>query len=135
VKGKQTIAVNAPIDRVPLYVRSGTVLPKIPDDIMTLVPAGEFANKNVKSLDDRRVYEMYSGNAKVRMRDFEDRTLDRDENSFAIAGKAAHVILRWRFNAPRTVSVDGRALTLVSGANGERTVEFEHRDKSTVRWE
>ena len=89
----------------------------------------------MKSLDNRRVYEMYPGNARASIRDFEDRSLDRDGNSLTIAGKPAHVILRWRFGAPRAVTVDGRALALTNGADGERTVEFEHRDRSSIRWE
>lgn len=133
--GRQTLAVQAPHDRIPLYVRAGAILPKIPDDIMTLVPAAEFANHSVKSLDDRRVYEMYPGNTRASIRDFEDRSLDRDGNRLTIAGKPEHVILRWRFDAPRAVTVDGRALALSNGANGERTVEFDHRDQSDIRWE
>jgi hypothetical protein len=42
-------------------VRSGAIVPKIPEDVMTLVPTSEYADKSVKSMDDRRVYEIYPG--------------------------------------------------------------------------
>ncbi len=41
ISGRQTVLADAPLDRIPLYVRSGAVIPKIPDDVMTLVPASE----------------------------------------------------------------------------------------------
>jgi site-specific DNA-cytosine methylase len=51
------------LDRIPLYVREGAILPKIPDDVMTLVPQTEYKDQAVKSLDNRRVYEIYPGAA------------------------------------------------------------------------
>ncbi len=130
LNGKQTLAADAPRDRIPLYVRAGAMLPKIPNDVMTLVPASQFANRNVKSLDDRRVYEIYAGAATSTLRDFEDRMLDRNSNALTISGKPAHVILRWRFAPPRSVSIAGRSLPI---SNGE--VELDHRDKTTISWE
>jgi alpha-D-xyloside xylohydrolase len=135
LKGRQTLTVTAAKDRIPLYVRAGAILPKIPDDVMTLVPTSEFSNRNVQGLDNRRVYEMYPGDDPVNLRDFEGRTLARSGNSLTITGDPAHVILRWRFGSPRSVNVDGRTITLTGRANGLRTVEFDHNGTSSIRWQ
>jgi alpha-D-xyloside xylohydrolase len=57
--GRQTFAVDAPLDRVPLFLREGTILPKIPVDVMTLVPHGDSPDHKVQVPDDRRVNEIY----------------------------------------------------------------------------
>ncbi len=44
------VIADAPLDVLPLYARAGAILPKIPDDVMTLVPAEESGNTSVKSL-------------------------------------------------------------------------------------
>jgi len=69
------LAAAAPIDRIPLYVREGAILPKIPDDVMTLVPQTEYKDQAVKSLDNRRVYEIYPGAQLRSITDFEGRTV------------------------------------------------------------
>jgi alpha-D-xyloside xylohydrolase len=56
--GSNVVIADAPLDVLPLYARAGAILPKIPDDVMTLVPPEESGNASVKSLDDRRVYEL-----------------------------------------------------------------------------
>ena len=37
----ETVVADAPLDRIPLYVREGAILPRIPEDMMTLVPQAE----------------------------------------------------------------------------------------------
>src|SRR6202044_1429271 len=56
--GGKTLVVDAPLDTIPVYVRAGAVIAKIPEDVMTLVPAAESGAADVKTLDDRRVYEV-----------------------------------------------------------------------------
>ncbi|MGZ5154665.1 MAG: hypothetical protein ACXWC5_31985 [Burkholderiales bacterium] len=111
ISGRQTIAVAAPLDRLPLYVRSGTILPKIPEDVMTLVPATKYADKQVKSIDNRRVYEIYPGAKPESIQDFEGRSISSGDQpgTLTITGAPAHIILRWRFASPSTVTVNGRA--------------------------
>jgi alpha-D-xyloside xylohydrolase len=129
------MVVQVPLNRMPLYTRLGTILPMIPDDVMTLVPANDFANRNVKSLDERRVYEIYGGVGKTSLRDFEDRTIERDGLTLTISGKPAHVILRWRVGVPRSIVYGGRTLPILLGTAGEGTFEFDLRDPVTVRWQ
>jgi len=52
--GRRTVTAAAPLDRIPLYVRAGAILPRIPEDVMTLVPQSEYKDQAVKSLDNRR---------------------------------------------------------------------------------
>ena len=66
--GGRTVVVDAPLEVVPVFVRSGAVIPKIPEDVMTLVPVEESGNKGVKSLDKRRVYEVFGASGGARRR-------------------------------------------------------------------
>jgi alpha-D-xyloside xylohydrolase len=134
ISGRQTIAVDAPLDRLPLYVRSGAILPKIPEDVMTLVPASEYANKDVKSIDNRRVYEIYPGAKLDSIQDFEGRAIESGEEAgtLTINGAPARITLRWRFAGPRTVMVNGRAVPVLRTADGV-SVEFDHADNTALR--
>jgi alpha-D-xyloside xylohydrolase len=133
ISGQQTIAVDAPLDRLPLYVRSGAILPKIPEDVMTLVPANEYADKQVKSLDNRRVYEIWPGEKPESIQDFEGRTIMHEDGTLTITGAPAHIVLRWRFESPRTITVNGRDVPAVRTADGV-SIEFDHADKTALKW-
>jgi len=130
------VAADAPLDVLPLFARAGAILPKIPEDVMTLVPPAESGNSSVRSLDDRRVYELLpstNDSQSVTITDFEGRTLTRSAHSLTINGKAATVTLRWRFDPVTTVTLGDTALELRTDANG-RYVEFSHTDRSTITW-
>jgi alpha-D-xyloside xylohydrolase len=138
ISGHQTMAVDAPLDRLPLYVRSGAILPKIPEGVMTLVPAGEYGDKSVKSMDNRRVYEIYptaGPGAKLEsIQDFEGRKIEAGgEGALTISGAPAHIILRWRFGGPHAAMVNGRAIAAVRTTEG-LAVEFDHSDMTVVNW-
>jgi alpha-D-xyloside xylohydrolase len=134
--GRRTIVAATPLDRIPLYVRAGAILPRIPEDIMTLVPAAEVKDPKVKPLDDRRVYEIYPGEALRGITDFEGRTIGpgAGPRSLSIDGKAARVTVRWRFGGPESVSCNGQGLAVQKAADGSASVEFEHRDSSRLSW-
>jgi len=134
VSGGRTVVVDAAMDVIPVYVRAGAVIPKIPEDVMTLVPPGESGNKQVKSLDERRVYEVFGGEGPSTTSDFEERTVARTGHSLKIEGKPAHVILRLRFTRVHGASVNGQAAKVLAGADGS-IVEFEHQTVSTVTWQ
>ena len=136
ITGGKTIVAEAAIDNIPLYVKRGAVLPKLPDDVMTLVPAAESGNKTVKTMDDRRVYEVVGSAvaAATTTVDFEGRTVVRSANSLTITGDAkAHVIVRWRFGKVQSATVDGAAVKVQNDAAGP-FVEFEYAKQSTVAW-
>ena len=135
--GRRTLAAAAPIDRIPLYVREGAILPKIPDDVMTLVAQTEYQDQAVKSLDNRRVYEIYPGAQLRSITDFEGRTVAPGPQpaSLVVTGAAARVTVRWRFNGPASVSVNDRKLNTVKAADGSVSVEFDHQGTSKLGWE
>jgi len=134
VSGGRTTLVDVPVDRIPVYARAGAVIPKIPEDVMTLVPQSESGNKSVKAMDDRRIYELIDG-SDATIRDFEGRTVVRGANSLKISGdSAAHIIVRWRFGTPGSVTVNGAAAKVQTGEGGEPFVEFDHSKESSVAW-
>jgi len=134
VSGGKSVDVNAPMDFLPLYVRSGAVIAKIPEDVMTLVPQSESGNSSVKSLDDRRVYEVY-GNGDSTQTDFEGRVITRTGSLLRISGDApAHVLVRWRFGGVKSVTVNGATVKLQS-RDGGAFVEFDHAKESLINWE
>ena len=134
--GGKTMLVEAPAEVLPLYVRAGAVIPKISEDVMTLVPQSESGSSKVKSMDDRRVYEVIGASpAKTTITDFEKRVVVRGANSLKITGEsAAHVIVRWRFDRVKDATVNGAAAKVLTDAAGE-FVEFDHLKESMVEWQ
>jgi alpha-D-xyloside xylohydrolase len=130
IEGRRTVLAAAPLDRIPLYVRDGAILPKIPDDVMTLVAQSEFRDSKVKSLDDRRVYELYPGKLRS-VTDFEARELRpaADSKGLMIEGKPARITLRWRFAAPDSITANGQAVPVVKGE-----AQFDHSGTSRITW-
>jgi len=140
--GGKTLVVDAPVETIPVYARAGAVIAKIPEDVMTLVPSSESGNSDVKTMDDRRVYEVigpFAANAPAAQTDFEGRALTRDANSLKIVDsettlvKPARVTVRWRFGHVSSVTVDGASVELQNGADGP-FVEFSHSGESLVEW-
>ena len=134
--GAQTIVADAPVDSIPVWVRAGAVIPKIPEDVMTLVPPGESHNTTVKSLDNRRVYEVIGGasSAETHLTDFEGRALTRTADSLRIRGEAARMLVRWRFGTVASATVNGAAVSVASTPDGP-SIEFDHTAESVVAWQ
>jgi alpha-D-xyloside xylohydrolase len=133
--GGKVVVADAPVDVIPVWVRAGAVVPKIPEDVMTLVPQKESGNTTVKSLDERRVYEVIGSDAAdTTLTDFEGRTVVREGRSLKIAGSPAKVTVRWRFGSVAGVRVNGAPVTVQAGADGPY-VEFSHASESNVAWE
>ncbi|MFN0010264.1 MAG: TIM-barrel domain-containing protein [Phycisphaerales bacterium] len=59
--GPATIEAAAPLERMPLYVRDGAVIPMLPDDVDTLLKRTAEMDSSVVALDDRRVIEVWPG--------------------------------------------------------------------------
>ncbi len=134
-EGGRTLVVDAPLDVLPLWVRAGAVLAKIPEDVMTLVPAEESGNKAVKTLDERRVYEVFGDAGVGTTTDFEGRVVERSGRSLKLSGgKPAHVTVRLRFAKVRGVSVAGAAVK-VQQVGDASVVEFEYKGEAAVSWQ
>jgi alpha-D-xyloside xylohydrolase len=137
VGGGKVVVADAPLDRIPVWARAGAVIAKIPEDVMTLVPEKESGNTKVKSLDDRRVYEVIGGGSsgETRITDFEGRVVVRGVKSLKISGgPAARVIVRWRFGTVTSAKVNGVPVQAQTGADGA-SVEFDYAAESLVEWE
>jgi alpha-D-xyloside xylohydrolase len=145
--GGKVVIADAPVDTIPVWVRAGAVVPRIPVDVMTLVPQSESGNTTVKSLDDRRVYEVIgalpgtataggqAAGTETTITDFEGRTLTRSDRSLRITGSsAARVIVRWRFGKVANATVNGVPVTVQTGADGP-FCEFDHAAESLVEWQ
>lgn len=134
--GPTDLVVDAPLDRVPLYVKAGTILPRIPEDVMTLVPWTGAGAAPVPTLDDRRVYDLYPGAARA-IQDFEGRRLqvsgDSGRTSLSLAGAPARVTVVWRFQHPTHATLGGRPLTLASDGDTV-SVTFAHGAESRLVW-
>ena len=134
VSGGRSVVVDAAMDALPLWVKAGAVIAKIPEDVMTLVPQSESGNSVVKAMDNRRVFEIYGAGDSLRM-DFEGRVLERKGSSLRISGdSSAHVVVRWRFGGVKSVTVNGVAVKL-ENADGGAFVQFDHSKESLVKWE
>ena len=140
--GPQVIVAKAAANEIPVYARRGTILPKIPEDIMTLVPQSESGNKTVKTLDDRRVYELVGPAAEsaTSILDFEGRTVLRSDNTLQITGPeaapaVAHILLRWRFSTLHSATVNGASVPIHNDANGIPTIEFDYTGNSSIAWQ
>ena len=127
--GKQSLIASAPLDRIPLYVRAGAVVPRIPEDVMTLVPQSEA--QGAQALDDRRVYDLYPGTQPASLTDFEGRKIAYDPSTgkLTITGPPARITVRWRFVKPVTAAVNG-----AEKAVGSDSIEFVHTASTTLTW-
>lgn len=134
--GPMDTVVDAPLDRIPLFVKAGTILPRIPEDVMTLVTWRGAGTPPVPSLDDRRIYEIYPGPARSLV-DFEGRRLDLSAGagptSLDVTGAPARVTIVWRFQHPEHVTLDGHPVALrLEGRSA--SVTFAHAADSHLLW-
>jgi len=136
IEGPLDTAMDVPLDRIPLFVRAGAVLPKIPEDVMTLVPWKGPGQPPVPTLDDRRIYEIYPGPHRE-LRDFEGRRLAvgvaRGRATLRLTGPAARVTIVWRFHPPTEATLNGAPLALES-AGGSASVTFAHAADDRLVW-
>jgi hypothetical protein len=90
----------------------------------------------VKSIDNRRVYEIYPGSKLESIQDFEERTISPGDQvgTLTVTGAPAHIILRWRFAGPRAVTINGRTIPSLRTADGA-SIEFDHSESTSLRWQ
>jgi alpha-D-xyloside xylohydrolase len=135
--GGRIVVADAPLDSIPVWARAGSVIPKIPEDVMTLVPPAESGNTTVKSLDNRRVYEVIGEGSHSSLTDFEGRAVTRTANSLTISGgPAARVIIRWRFGSIASATVNGTPVQVQSALDASPSIEFDFSGEyATVGWQ
>jgi alpha-D-xyloside xylohydrolase len=143
IEGGHSMVVDVPLDQIPIYVRPGTILPKIPEDVMTLVPKAQVHQAGLQGLDDRRVYELYpmafsASKSERSIVDFEDRQLHRvcqqSHCTLTIDGVPVEAEVRWRWEHPANVTIDGRPAEVKEGPLGAY-IRFAHQSPTTIAWE
>lgn len=60
-RGPTTLEVDAPLDRIPLFVPAGAIVPMLPEGVETLVRRHDDMADEIVPLDDRRVLEVWPG--------------------------------------------------------------------------
>ncbi|HNO78367.1 MAG TPA: glycoside hydrolase family 31 protein [Phycisphaerae bacterium] len=60
-QGGKVVEVRAPLEQVPLFVRSGAIIPMIPADVDTLISRQPGFDKDVVCLDERRILQIWPG--------------------------------------------------------------------------
>ncbi|PNA97491.1 hypothetical protein C1X98_31530, partial [Pseudomonas sp. FW306-2-11BA] len=74
--------------------------------------------------------------ASAQITDFEGRKIEREASSLKIAGDAAaHIIVRFRNMHPASATVNGTAAKILTGADGQPFVEFDHAKTSMIAWQ
>ena len=132
--GGQTLLVETPMETIPVFARAGAVLPELPPDVMTLVPAAGRGGQTVHSMDDRRVYEVVGEDSgKAEIKDFEGRSVVREGRTLTIEGKPAQVTVRWRFGGAKSVTVNGAAVH-VETKDAASTVTFSLVQRAVLHW-
>ncbi len=149
MSGERTMVVDAPTETIPVYARASAVLAEVPEDVMTLVPAAESGNKTVKTLDERRVFEVVSATSggSETTRDFEGRELKREGTSLVIGAplligvpeeKAAmlpaKVTVRWRFGKVASATVDGKSVRVETQGKMSAISFVQEKAAVVVSW-
>jgi alpha-D-xyloside xylohydrolase len=60
-EGPVTVETAAPLSRIPLFVRSGAILPMLPADVQTLVSRHPLMDSSISAIDGRRSLEVWPG--------------------------------------------------------------------------
>ncbi len=63
INGGKYLKVDAPMNRIPLFVRPGAVIPMLPPDVDTLVPRTDKMAQDIVTMDDRRILQIWPGAA------------------------------------------------------------------------
>jgi alpha-D-xyloside xylohydrolase len=125
-RGPRTLEVEAPLAEIPLFVRAGAILPLLPDDVETLVRRRPGLADDVVALDDRRVLEVWPGEA--------GRLATRDGLSAELMSRGGRTTLRLAAREPLPLEVHllGRRLPELAVAGAE--VRVDERGDTRVRF-
>lgn len=112
-QGPKTITYQAPIGVLPLFVRSGAIIPRISESVSTLIEGRTYGDPAVRLRDDTLILDIYPGRkAEFRLYDgsrFACRPL-RDGTEITVTSSARPYLLRVKGSAPGRVTLRGRTL-------------------------
>ena len=116
-RGPTTLEVDAPLDRIPLFIRAGAIVPMLPEGVETLVRRHEDMADDIVALDDRRVVEVWPGGT--------DAIRTWDGLVAILEQRDDRMVLELESYAPRSVEVRlrGRRLPGVSVPGGRVRID------------
>lgn len=97
LKGGLEMEVHAPLDRMPIFVRSGAVICMLPEDVDTLIARSAEMSSDVVAIDDRRIIQVWPGSPGSLP------TTDGITAKLETAGN--HASLRLSSSTPRSIEV------------------------------
>lgn len=110
--GPAFVEVEVPLDRIPLFVREGAILPMLPADVMTLVPPHPGMDPNIVSMGDRRIVRIFPGAAGERTT-WDGLTVKMDERSVRVSSKTARAV---------EIRVGNETLATIERLEGEQRI-------------
>ncbi len=110
--GPKSLDVEAPLDRIPLFVRPGAIIPMLPPDVMTLVPRHPRVEPNIVSMDSRRIIQLFPGTSGERTT-WDGLTVKLEKSSVRVSS-----------NSPRAVEVRlvNTTIAKIERLDGERVI-------------
>lgn len=138
--GPATVEVDAPLERMPLFVRDGAIIPMLPADVDTLLPRTPNLDADVVSLDDRQVVEIWPGpNGLMHTADGLSATITRegDQNRLTLTSDRSRSLeLRWRFAHVTVQRDESDTASAQSQMDGDDTVVTlpDVKGTSNVHW-
>lgn len=140
-EGPRTVVVEAPLDRMPLFVRAGAIIPMLAPGLDTLLRRTPEIDPAVKCLDDRLVLEVWpGGNGSLSCSDGASANVVRTNaraTATIIPGMERALEVRLRF-VPASVKVTHSGSTAIEMLrDGDAAVlDFVNaRGEITVSWE
>jgi hypothetical protein len=130
--------VHAPLDEMPLFVRSGAVIPMLPDDVDTLVPRTDRIDPGVVTLDDRRVIQIWPGEF-GEARSWDGLRVELEKSGRVVTATIEtsfprRIGLELRHRRPTSILL--RTAWLAGGESGTHILDLGWVEGSrTVRWE
>lgn len=136
--GPVTLEVEAPLERMPLWVREGAIIPMLPEDIDTLLPRSSDIDPSVMTLDDRRVIEVWPGLfGGMNSLDGLGATLTTENARRQLtltSERARPVELRLRFQRVNVLDEQGHGETMSGRQDGDDTVVSVPALKGTLQF-
>lgn len=137
-EGPKALEVHAPLDRIPLFVRGGAIVPMLPADVETLVRRHDAMAGDVVALDERRVLEVWPGGSdSIRTWDGLSAEVEAEDGRLAFhleSSAARPVEVRFRGRRMPGLTVPGAEVRYDHGI-GTVVVLPSFEGRVTVTWE
>ena len=138
-EGPQQLEVDAPLERIPLFVRAGALIEMLPEDVDTLIPRYAEMAADVVALDDRRVLQVWPGargavESKDGLRAMHELGDDRETLTLQ-CDPPRRVEVRWMDRRPRRLKIGAERATPVTQPGFEALAVEVGRAPVVISWE